>query len=109
MNQDRLNKLLQFLEKDPDDSFTRYAIALEYQKSGQTEEAIRYYTRLAEINPAYLGTWYQLGWCYEKTGNEEKARETYRLGIQQARLQGNQHTLAELQNALMKLELGEDI
>lgn len=109
MENERLKKLFQFLEKDPDDAFTRYAIALEFQKTNQTDIAIGYFMELAEKVPSYIGTYYQLGHCFEKMGQPEKATEIYKRGIEQARKQNNQHTLAELQNALMKLELGDDI
>ena len=37
----RIEILKGFLEQDPKDSFSRYALALEYIKSGQTEDARR--------------------------------------------------------------------
>ncbi len=36
---DRLSVLFQFLEKDPEDSFTIYAIALEYVSQKKFNEA----------------------------------------------------------------------
>ena len=37
----RVEILKGFLEQDPKDSFSRYALALEYVKAGQTDDARR--------------------------------------------------------------------
>lgn len=38
MSQDRIAQLKEFLENDPADSFTRYALALEYAGLGEIQE-----------------------------------------------------------------------
>jgi len=103
---DRKSKLLQFLQNDPEDAFTRYALALEYKSEGNPEEAIRLLDRLVKEKPDYLGAYYQLGQLLIQTGKEEAATVILRAGILQAGLAGNQHTKSELQSLLMNLELG---
>ncbi len=103
---DRKSKLVKFLKKDPEDAFTRYALALEFKSEGNLAEAISLLERLVNEKPDYLGTYYQLGQLLIQTGKEEAASLILRTGIQQAALAGNQHTKSELQSLLMNLELG---
>lgn len=105
--QTRKERLLEFLAKDPNDSFTRYALALELAGEGQTEEAILTFQLLLEMNPEYVGTYYQLAKLLEKTGQNDKALGIYKAGIAVAGKAGNQHAKSELQSALVNLEIGE--
>ena len=101
---DRLKALLEFLEEDPKDSFTRFALAREYLKLGRTDEALRFFEDLVEEDPAYVGTYYHLGKLYETLGRRDDALETYRSGIETARHARDFHGLSELQDALLKAE-----
>jgi tetratricopeptide (TPR) repeat protein len=101
---DRLQALLDFLDEDPDDSFTRFALAREYQKRGAIEEARTYFEGLVERDPEYVGTYYHLGKLLEGSGRREAAISTYKAGIEVARRHRETHALAELQAALMQAE-----
>lgn len=101
----RKERLLEFLEKDPDDSFSRYAFALELVAEGQTDEAIKTFRTLLEMDPGYIGTYYQLAKLLERSGHKEEAIRTYKAGILVAGSAGNHHAKSELQSALMNLEL----
>lgn len=105
--QTRKERLLEFLAKDPNDSFTRYALALELASEGQIEEAIGTFESLLEMNPGYVGTYYQLAKLLEKTGKSEEAIRIYKAGIIVAGSSGNQHAKSELQSALINLEIGD--
>lgn len=101
---DRIEALLDFLDEDPDDSFTRFALAREYQKRGAIDEARAYYEGLVERDPEYVGTYYHLGKLLEGSGRREEAISAYKAGIEVARRQRETHALAELQAALMQAE-----
>ncbi len=100
----RLQTLLQFYEMDPDDAFTRFALAREYQKEGRPDEALRFFEGLAEDQPGYIGTYYHLGKLYEDLGRTPEAVAAYREGITRAREAFDAHALAELQDALLQAE-----
>lgn len=104
MNQDRLEQLLQFHEEDPDDAFTRFAIAEEYRKRGQTKKALSFFEALVEEKPEYVGTYYHLGKLYERIDRTEEAIATYQKGIQAAQEQRDTHARSELQDALLKAQ-----
>ncbi len=101
---DRIEKLLAFHEEDPDDAFTRFSLAQEYQKKGDTERALSFYEGLAEDQPGYVGTYYHLGKLYERLGRTEDAIRTYEQGVGVARETRAQKDLSELQDALMQAQ-----
>ncbi|SHK95709.1 Tetratricopeptide repeat-containing protein [Rhodothermus profundi] len=105
---DRLEQLLQFYQEDPTDAFTRFALAQEYWKRGDTAQALRFFEELVRDHPDYVGTYYHLAKLYRTLGRLEEARRTYQQGIEVARRVGDAKSLAELQDALMALELGEE-
>lgn len=100
MSTDRLQQLIELLENSPDDAFLLYAVALEFQSKGNTEEAIKRYEDLLLKQWDYLAVYYQLGGLYTLLGDTSKAEETYTKGIEIATQQKNTKTLAELRSAL---------
>ncbi len=101
---DRLSQMLRFLEQDPNDSFARYAVALEYASRKQPEQAIATLVELRQRDPEYVALYYQLGGLYALAERLEDAEETYRTGITVAIGQNDRHTAAELEAALDELD-----
>lgn len=104
MAQDRLAMLLQFYEEDPSDSFTRFALAQEYRKRGETAEAVTFFERLIEDDPSYTGAYYHLGKLHEEAGRTEEAIEVYERGIEVAQAERALKDLSELRDALMNAQ-----
>jgi tetratricopeptide (TPR) repeat protein len=101
---DRLNQLLDFLEKSPSDPFSLYSVAYEYVQMGELTTGLEYFLRLRELHPAYLGLYYQLGKTFERLDQPEEAMEAYRVGMEVAKAQQASRPLSELQRALQTLE-----
>ncbi|MCS7029427.1 MAG: tetratricopeptide repeat protein [Bacteroidia bacterium] len=97
--EERLKTLLDFLNQDPNDTFTRYAIATEYNNMGDLDTAQMHYEYLLEHHPDYVGTYYHLGKLYEKKGLTQKAVEIYQKGMRTALNAKNMHAYSELQTA----------
>ncbi len=108
MENQRLVQLLSFLEQSPNDSFTRYSLGLEYLSQADYSSALGYFEQLLAQDPGYLATYYQLGRCLRLLQRDQEAMTIYKAGIEKARDARKQHTLAELQNALLNTELGEE-
>lgn len=104
MSTDRLAKLKNFYEEDPGDRFTRFALAREHLKEGNTDKALAFFEELVETDPDYVGTYYHLGKLYEQLDRTDDALDTYKQGIEVARDQGEQKALSELQDAKLKAE-----
>lgn len=104
MNLVRLQKLQEFLAQDPNDSFTQYAIGLEYASLKQYDEAINMLEALRARDANYVPTYYQLADFYRQTEAKEQALAIYKEGISRARANNDLHALSELQAAMEDLE-----
>ncbi len=103
MRKKRIQKLREFVEKDPNDSFSRYALALEYAASGEVELAIATLLDLLARDASYVPAYQQLGYNYQKTGKTAEAIETLRKGIECAKSQNDNHTASEMHDTLAEL------
>lgn len=101
---DRLDRLRQFLERDPDDVFSRHALALEWVKRGDDASARREFETLLRRAPGHVGGYYHLGKLLERAGESEAALQTYREGIRHAVEAGDAHAAGELRCAAGALE-----
>lgn len=105
---DRLSVLQQMLQNNPNDSFTLFAIAKEFEGKGNDKEALLWFERLRAANPGYVGLYYHLGKLYERLEDIEKALEAYDAGIAVARAANNMHALNELSMARLNIADPED-
>ena len=104
MNQERLQKLQEYLGNDPSDPFLVYAIAQEYDRGGEETEAENWYRRLLKDHPAYVATYYHFGKLLERTGKSTEAVQMYEIGIEVAMKAGDRHAAGELREALESYE-----
>lgn len=88
---------------EDDDPFLLYALAKELEKIS-IDEAIKVYLDLKFKHNDYVGLYYHLGKCYERTDQAKLAIDIYEEGIQQAKKQADFHSLSEINNALMALK-----
>ncbi len=100
MSAERIRRLTAFLAREPDDPFTRYALALEHAGEGDTARAVELLTDLRRRNPSFVATYQLLGQLYVDEGNVPRAREVLSEGITRARTAGEQHLAGEMQEAL---------
>jgi len=103
MSADRTEILKNLVAQNPQDSFARYGLAMEYSKAGRLEEAVVEYRALLSFNPDYLYAYFHCGQALEKLGLVEEARAVYRNGIEAAGRRGDGHASGELQAALDQL------
>jgi len=105
MSTDRLEILKTMLAQNPQDSFARYGLAMEYSKRGELETAVREFQTLLEHNPDYAAAYFHAGQALEKLGRFADARGFYEKGIEVTARSGDKHTQSELQAALDMLPL----
>jgi len=103
MGNSRIESLKEMLKTDPEDTFSRYALGLEYMALNNPEEARDTFEELRTLDPNYSATYYQLGKVYESLGEESLARKVYEKGIYVAASQSDTHTKSELEQALNEL------
>lgn len=92
------------LKTDKNDSFLTYALALEYEKEGETKEAIKIIEQLIKDDSEYLGAYYKLGRLFESVNKFPKAIEIYQTGIKLADEKNDFKTKGELEEALWLIE-----
>jgi len=107
MHRNRLQKLLDFLENEPNDPFLKYALATEYLNSNEADKALFYYEDLIHNHPDYVGTYYHLGKLYEALDRKTDAIKTYQDGMLVARRSNDSHAFSELQ-AVYNSVTGQD-
>ncbi|MEX0944054.1 MAG: tetratricopeptide repeat protein [Balneolaceae bacterium] len=103
MNKKNVRHLLNSLKKNPNDSFSKFAIALELLKIDEVSKAKILFESVLEQDPDYLGVYYHLGKLYENSGRQNDAERLYQNGLKLAEKQHNDRTLAELKDAIENL------
>jgi tetratricopeptide (TPR) repeat protein len=104
----RLDLLLQLHHELPNDDFTLFALAKEYETLGQPDVAIDYYANLMEKHPDYVGVYYHFGKILEHQNRLDEALIIYEKGISVAQKVGDTHALSELRGVKMNLEIEMD-
>lgn len=97
MEMNRLAKLLEFIQNEPNDEFLKYALATEYLRLNETDKALSYYEDLVNNHPNYTGTYYHLGKLYEALNRKQDAINIYEKGMQITKEKRDNHAFSELQ------------
>ena len=100
---DRVSKLREFLSVNPTDSFLQHALALEYIKLGNDEQARDLFEEILNREPGYIGTYYHLAKLQERLGETDKAVQVYKKGMEEAMKAGDNHAYGELKGAYEEL------
>lgn len=111
MNNDTQSKIKQLarqIRKDPDDSFSKFALALEFRKQEKLKNARILFEDILKNDPDYIGVYYHLGKLYEMHDRLQDAKKMYEQGIPRADRQKKSRTKSELQEALLNLEIEMD-
>lgn len=104
MEKSRKDNLIVMLEKEPNDVFLNYALAVEFVGEKKYTEAEQQFLKTVKLNNEYLPCYYQLGQVAEKIKTEKEALEYYKLGLALAQKQNNQKAVNELNEAIWMLD-----
>ena len=105
MHTNRIQRLEALIVDNPADTFALFALAKEYEKSGELDKSVQLFEKLLVADKAYIGAYYHLGKIYEQLEEVKKALNIYEAGITVSQQQKDLHSLSELKNAKMNLEL----
>lgn len=100
---DRIQKIIQYLQDQPQDSFLNHALALEYIKINELQKAQEIFIKILERDPNYIGSYYHLAKLLENINQTELAIEYYQKGMEIAKKIKDQHAYNELQSAFEEL------
>ena len=101
---ERMKSLQAMLQKEPDDLFLLYAIALEHKKAGEFADAQSWLERVLKKDPLYCVAYQQMAQVHELAGNVAAAKKAYQDGIAAAGKKGDLHAREEMESALATLE-----
>jgi Tfp pilus assembly protein PilF len=96
---DRISRLKQFLETNPNDCFIQHALALEYIKQGDDETAKQLFENVLQTDENYIGSYYHLAKLLERNNEIKNAVQVYEKGMLKAKEAGDNHAYNELQSA----------
>ena len=100
----RLRQLQQMLQRQPDDPFLLYGVAMEHKKAGDAEKALEFFGRVLQRDPNNCYAYYQGAQVHESLGDLEAAKRTLRDGLGAADRCGDGHARQEIAAALELLE-----
>ena len=97
---DRIARIKEMLITNPGDSFLQHALALEYIKINEDEQAKEIFEDLLRRDENYVGSYYHLGKLLERWGNSTEAITVYEAGMRHSKDANDRHSYNELQGAL---------
>jgi tetratricopeptide (TPR) repeat protein len=101
----RIERLKSLIVDNPNDTFALFALAKEYEKVEELENAVQLFEKLLVVDEKYIGAYYHLAKVYEQLDEVKKALNIYEKGILTAQELKDTHALSELKNAKMNLEI----
>ena len=108
MTADRISKIREMLQSDPEDTFLRYSLAMEQEKIGEFDASEEGFRSLMASTPPYVPAFFMLAQHLSKRDRINDARTLLRDGIEEARKQGDSHAAGEMSEFLASLgEAGE--
>ena len=105
MSTPRLEALTKFLEQEPTDAFTHYAIGLEYVSLKRYPEAIGKLQEVIALDLNYVAAYQQLGSLLAQLGRKEESLKILETGIEIGGRLGDTHAQEEMQEIIDALGL----
>ncbi len=100
----RREQLEAMLADEPQDTFLRYALAMELENESELEMSVGMFQSLMEDSPPYVPAFFMLGQLFARVDRNEEARPVLKAGIEQARQQGDLHAAGEMSDFLASLQ-----
>jgi len=100
----RLEQFKEFVEMDPTDTFSRYALAMEYMSIQNFDEAILHFREVLKLDSAYSAAYFQAAIASRKSGATNQAEEWLNQGIAAAEKKGDWHARDEMKAMLEEMK-----
>jgi len=99
----RLEQFKEFVEMDPSDTFSRYALAMEYMGVQNYDGAVTHFSELIRLDPTYSAAYFQAAIARHKQGEKSGAIDFLNQGIVAAEKKGDWHARDEMKAMLAQL------
>lgn len=103
MANQRLQKLTEMLNKQPNDAFLHYAIGMEHLGLEQLNDAEEWFRKVLVIEPDNIATHYQLALLLHRKGVEKEAITLLEHGQSLAMNKGDLKTANEFKTAIEEI------
>ena len=103
MSDSRREKIEAMLADQPDDTFLRYSLAMEFDKEGDHAQSLQRLRELTADEPPYVPAFFMAGQQLARLDRNDEAREILRAGIEAARAQNDTHAAGEMSEFLASL------
>ncbi|MFZ0320492.1 MAG: hypothetical protein WAL56_15325, partial [Candidatus Sulfotelmatobacter sp.] len=103
---DRIAALNDILTQNPNDTFARYGLAMEYSKQGDLDRALAEFSILIKGNPDYTPGYFMAAQTLVRADRSGDAKTMLTDGIASARRTGNLHAQSEMEAMLAELGSG---
>lgn len=94
---ERLQKLIE-MNKTKESDFLLFAIAKEWERESNFIESEKYYSRLTQAFPDYVGVYYHYATLLLHLGRAEEASQYIEIGIKCCLNAGDHHAANELRS-----------
>lgn len=101
----KIKRLATYIKNNPNDSFSKFALALEFLREDELKKARILFEDIQEKDPDYDGVYYHLGKLYERSGRLDDAMAVYKKGVQVAANNKHERNVKELKEALAELQI----
>jgi Tfp pilus assembly protein PilF len=99
----RRQLLEEFVANKPDDTFSRYGLAMECMNSGDTAAADTHFRALLERDADYIPAYQMYGQFLARELRTGEAKQVLSSGIAAATRKGEQHARSEMEALLTEL------
>jgi predicted Zn-dependent protease len=100
---DRIAALNDILTQNPNDTFARYGLALEYSKQGDFDRSLAEFSTLLKNSPDYTPGYFMAAQTLARADRVAEAKTMLTDGIAFARRTGNLHAQGEMEAMLAEL------
>lgn len=99
----RKDQIISMLEEAPQDTFLRYALAMEFKSEGDSDQSLKLFNELMEEDPPHVSAFFMAGQQLAAIDQISEAKEVLERGIVNARQQGDSHAAGEMTEFLQSL------
>ena len=101
---DRIAALNEILTQNPNDTFARYGLAMEYSRQGDLDRSLAEFSMLLKSNPDYTPGYFMAAQTLARADRMAEAKTMLTDGISSARRTGNLHAQSEMEAMLAELK-----
>jgi hypothetical protein len=99
----RREKLEAMLQSDPDDTYLKYALAMQCASEGDEAAGVRHLEELLAGDPHYVPAYFQAAQLLAKGSDIERSKQLLTRGIEVAHATGDEHAEGEMRGFLEQL------